>query len=522
MATDSRMGPAPVATLQRMLRDAELGSVERRAYEKLLRSNACWGDADHLPYAKCVGMIEFTGVEDGKMQKCSGTAFLVGPTTIMTNAHNVRVSHTDTRLHSEFGHIEVKFGDDGSGCSVRLDPSSIKYDDRLDVAIAKVAALYLDRVKIHTRKFGWFTVPQDPDDEHRLLGKLVGMVGFPGRRDCRLTFAHPRPVAAVTRDTIQHTCDTTEGNSGSPLLFVKEDGSVTLVGIHHSASTVKPHNNASTMTAVVRWLKSLPGISGYGVFQVSRVSTRPMPRAGPRRGRSLTLVIDVSGSMASKAMSTAASITGSAVGAIGGGLFGTFKMLTLSGNPVSGARNGVSAVRGAKTRYGQVKLAVGKALQQQTLDQVNIITFNHEVSEPVPLAGGPMVHEHAVRHLDSMSPGGATALYRAMLVGCCHVGADPYSENGMMALTDGADNRSTAEEKRKCRNLCKLMQSSDVANALKTVVVGILDPSDRAEKAGFEEVLTTTGSDGEIVPPVTLNVLTLVEILLRLLALLFK
>ena len=172
---------------------------------------------------------------DGKMY--GGTGAYIGPNSVLTAAHNVYNSDIGgwvkeiTVIPGLSRRVEP-FGSDRSNfflCPKLYETTeSQKYD---------FAAIITNRA--YGNELGYFEVANFSQNE--LTNLLVTVVGYPKELPLedvdqgRVQYYHTLGISEVIDDTIKYNIDTSKGQSGSPVLCLK-NGTLHICGIHNTGS----------------------------------------------------------------------------------------------------------------------------------------------------------------------------------------------------------------------------------------------------------------------------------------------
>ena len=196
------------------------------------------------------------------------TAFIVSDKYLLTNHHCVPGPEGLTIQSVQFvaGYVETGVREGTKVYSVNAVP--VESDEALDYAVLEV--------------FGnpaaeWGTLPILPmeiaADTHGGLPLLV--IGHPirlalhiSRKECRAALRNP-----VSAGKLRHTCDTLQGNSGSPVL--SEDLRV-VIALHHAGSRKDGVNFAIPMSAILERSELLAGL-----VDAAAPAPDPAPDPGP-------------------------------------------------------------------------------------------------------------------------------------------------------------------------------------------------------------------------------------------------
>jgi len=161
--------------------------------------------------------------EDGRFSSC--TAWLIGPTHVLTNQHCVDATDFMNRriayARLEMGVLSNKTAFDIY--AVKLP--QIESSRELDYAVLEVDASA-------ALKYGHFTLSaRDPVDSEELflIHHPLGQPQSLSRYQCRA--AKP----AIVGQNVRHLCNTQPGSSGSPII---SDNDNALVGLHHAGMPV--------------------------------------------------------------------------------------------------------------------------------------------------------------------------------------------------------------------------------------------------------------------------------------------
>lgn len=196
---------------------------------------------------------------DGKIDSSgkAGTGFLIGPATVMTNAHIV-FSKSDFQDSSETAkfceYVTVAFAKDGSS-----EPYGKQYSVGIGISSGWTEdTAYTD----DGYKHDWAIIDLDDD-----IGNTIGwfgkktltnistlnsagglLTGYPGDKPTGTMWSSTGSVLSITQERITHTFDTYSGSSGSPIY--NNTGQV--CAINNTSSTNS--NGGVAITSTLYWI----------------------------------------------------------------------------------------------------------------------------------------------------------------------------------------------------------------------------------------------------------------------------
>jgi glutamyl endopeptidase len=181
---------------------------------------------------------------DGKLTGC--TAFLIGPTTLLTAGHCI-TSALRVRLGvpGVATRIRVWPGRDGKGApfgaqwakSWRVHPDYLRSPRKPhDIGVIELARPFPGNP-------GFFAVacPSDAEFERLRRTRLAHISGYPGDKPVGTQWEHAERLDRIDPERIRYSVDTCPGHSGSPVWVLPAPGKPPVVVAVHTAGP-KPHS----------------------------------------------------------------------------------------------------------------------------------------------------------------------------------------------------------------------------------------------------------------------------------------